>query len=246
MFERGIAVVALTKWGAATSMRIARALEKAQIRYDIYAPEPLRSDGITSFNGDLRELFARLFNVSDAIIAVMAVGIVVRSIAPFVANKATDPAVVVVDDLGKYTISLLSGHIRGANRLTKLVAGEIGAIPVVTTATELLGRKPVEEIAEEHDLKIVNIESLTPVNSAIVNERKILFVTIGRVISPETDVDPPQLISSVDQLKDMMKGYDAGIVIASTIVSLEKVTKPVTLLIPRPTHQLPRTNNDSR
>ena len=121
----------------------------------------------------------KLFNLFDAIIAVMAVGIVVRSIAPFIADKTTDPAVVVVDDLGKYAISLLSGHIGGANRLTKIVAGEIGAISVVTTATDLLGRKSVEEIAEEHDLKIVNFESLTLVNSAIVNERKILFATIG-------------------------------------------------------------------
>jgi len=245
MFERGIAIVALTKWGAATSLRIARALEKAQVRYDIYTPQHLRSDGITPFNGDLSELFAKLFKVSDAIIAVMAVGIVVRSIAPFIANKMTDPAVVVVDDLGKYTISLLSGHIRGANRLTKLVAGYIGATPVVTTATELLGRKPVEEIAEERDLKIVNSETLTPVNSAIVNERKILFATIGRVIPLETDVDPPQLISSVNQLKEMMEGYDAGIVIAPSIISLEKVTKLVALLTPRPTKQPPGTSNES-
>jgi cobalt-precorrin 5A hydrolase len=239
MFERGIAIVALTKWGVATSIRIARALEKAQIRYDIYAPESLRSNGITPFNGDLGGLFAKVFNASDAIIAVMAVGIAVRSIAPYLANKETDPAVVVVDDLGKYAISLLSGHIRGANRLTKMVAEEIGAIAVVTTATELLGRKSVEEIAEEHDLKIVNSESLTPVNSAIVNDRKILFVTIGPAVPPEIDAATPKVISSVDQLKEMMEGYDAGIVIAPTIVPLQSLAKPIVLLIPRLTHRPP-------
>jgi cobalt-precorrin 5A hydrolase len=246
MFERGITIVALTKWGVATAIRIAHALEKAQIRCDIYAPEPLRSDGIIPFNGDLSALFGKVFYVSDAIIAVMAVGIVVRSIAPFIAHKTTDPAVVVVDDLGKYTISLLSGHLRGANRLTKIVAGEIGAIPVVTTATDLLGRKSVEEIAEEHDLKIVNSESLTAVNSAIVNERKILFATIGPVAYLERDDAPPKLISNVDQLQEMVEDYDAGIVIAPGIVSLEKVTKPIALLIPRPTHQPPGTSNDPR
>jgi len=233
MFEKGIAIVALTKWGVATSIRIARALEKAQIRYDIYAPETLQSDGVTPFNGDLEALFGKVFNVCDAIIPVMAVGIVVRTVAPFIANKATDPAVVVVDDLGKYAISLLSGHIRGANRLTKMVAGEIGAIPVVTTATDLLGKKPVEEIAEEHDLQIANSESLIPVNSAIVNERKILFATIGPLMYLETGLAPPKRISSIDQLKEMMEDYDAGIVIAPSIVSLESVTKPVALLIPR-------------
>jgi len=234
MFERGIAIVAFTKWGVGTAIRVGRALEKSQIRYVIYAPESLCSEGMTPFNGDVGELFAKVFNVFDAIIAVMAVGIVVRSIAPFIAHKTTDPAVVVVDDLGKYAISLLSGHIRGANRLTKMVAGEIGAISVVTTATELLGKKSVEEIAMENELTIVNLESLTRVNSAIVNERKILFATIGRVVWPEIDVGLPKLVSSVDQLKEMMRGYDAGIVIAPSIVSLEDVSKSVTLLIPRP------------
>jgi cobalt-precorrin 5A hydrolase len=232
MFERGVAIVALTKWGVPTSMRVARALEKAQIQYGIYAPEHLCSEGITPFSGDVGELFAKLFNLFDAIIAVMAVGIVVRSIAPFIADKTTDPAVVVVDDLGKYAISLLSGHIGGANRLTKIVAGEIGAISVVTTATDLLGRKSVEEIAEEHDLKIVNFESLTLVNSAIVNERKILFATIGAV-SPKIENADLKFISNVDQLKEIMQGYEAGIVIASSIVSLEGITKSVTLLIPK-------------
>ena len=232
MFERGVAIVALTKWGVPTSMRVARSLEKAQIRYGIYAPEPLCSGGITPFSGDIGELFAKVFNLFDAIIAVMTVGIVVRSIAPLIADKTTDPAVVVVDDLGKYAISLLSGHIGGANRLTKIVAGEIGAISVVTTATDLLGRKYVEEIAEEHDLKIVNFESLTLVNSAIVNERKILFATIGAV-SPKIENADLKFISNVDQLKEIMQGYEAGIVIASSIVSLEGITKSVTLLIPK-------------
>jgi len=233
MFERGVAVVALTKYGVPTSMKVARALEKAQIRYVIYAPEPLCSGGITPFRGNIGEFFAKIFNLFDAIIAVMAVGIVVRSIAPFIADKTTDPAVVVVDDLGKYAISLLSGHIGGANRLTKMVAGEIGAISVVTTATELLGRKSVEEIAEEHDLKIVNFESLTLVNSAIVNERKILFATIGWAACPRIENADPKHISNVEQLKEIMEGYDAGILIAKKIVSLDGVTKSVALLIPR-------------
>jgi cobalt-precorrin 5A hydrolase len=233
MFERGVAIVALTKWGVPTSMRVGRALEKAQIQYGIYAPEPLCSNGITPFSGNLSELFAKVFNVFDAIIAVMAIGIVVRIIAPFIADKTTDPAVVVVDDFGKYAISLLSGHLGGANRLTKMVAGEIGAISVVTTATELLGRKSVEEIAEENNLKIVNFESLAIVNSAIVNERKILFATIGSAVCPRIENTSLKFISNVDQLKEIMKGYDAGIVTAPSIVSLEEVSKSVALLIPK-------------
>jgi len=231
MFERGVAIVALTKWGVPTSRKVAKALEKAQIQYNMFAPRQLCSDRISSFDGNLRELFAKLFDEYDAIIAVMAVGIVVRSIAPFITNKKTDPAVVVIDDLGKYAVSLLSGHIRGANRLAKIVAREIGAIPVVTTATELLGKKTVEEIADENNLKIANFESLTLVNSAIVNERKILVAAIGGVTCPIIENADPKPISSIDQLKEIMKNYDAGIVISPTILALTSLTKPVALLI---------------
>ena len=236
MFEKGAMIVALTERGLATSVRIGLALEKVQIRYKLYAPEVFCSHNVTPFNGDLGGLFAKLFNSSDAIIPVMAVGIVVRSIAPYVSDKKTDPAVVVVDDLGKYAVSLLSGHLRGANRLTRIVAEAIGAIAVVTTATDLLGRKSVEEIAEERNLRIVNSESLTPVNSAIVNDRNVLFAAIGLAASPEIDAEPPKSVASVEQLKQMMEGYDAGVVIAQTVVPLESVTKPVALLVPKLNH----------
>ena len=231
MFERGVAIVTLTKWGVPTSMNVANALGKTQIKCKMYAPRQLCSDRISPFDGTPRDQFAKLFNDFDAIIAVMAVGIVVRSIATLIANKKTDPAIVVIDDLGKYAISLLSGQIRGANRLAKIVAKEIGAIPVVTTATELLGKKSVEEIAEEHNLNLVNFESLTLVNSAIVNERKILVAAIGGVACPKIENTDPKPISNIDQLKEMMKNYDAGIVISPTILPLEGLTKSVALLI---------------
>jgi cobalt-precorrin 5A hydrolase len=234
MFERGIAIVALTRRGVATSRRIGNGLNKAHIPHKMYAPDSLLADAITPFNGELGELIAKLFNAVDAIIAVMAVGIVVRSIAPYITSKMTDPAVVVVDDTGKHAISLLSGHIGGANQLTTIVAEEIGAIPVVTTATELLGRKSVEAIAEEHDLYVANLDSLTPVNYAIVNDGKILFATVSH--ENQVNIDPSlfKVIASVDQLKEMMKIYDAGIVIAPNILSLEGLSKPVVILIPKP------------
>ena len=194
MFERGVAIVTLTKWGVPTSMNVANALGKTQIKCKLYSRRGnyVQTESPHSM-GTHADQFAKLFNDFDAIIAVMAVGIVVRSIAPLIANKKTDPAVVVVDDLGKYAISLLSGQIRGANRLAKIVAKEIGAIPVVTTATELLGKKSVEEIAEEHNLNLVNFESLTLVNSAIVNERKILVATIGGVACPKIENADPEI-----------------------------------------------------
>ncbi len=225
-------------------MNIANALGKAQIKYNMYAPRQLSSDSFYAFDGGPRDLFTKLFDDVDGIIAVMAVGIVVRGIASHIANKKTDPAVVVVDDLGKYAISLLSGHIGGANRLAKIIAGEIGAIPIITTATELLRRMSVEEIAEEHNLAIVNFESLTPVNSAIVNDRKVLVAALRGVACPRIEDVDPKFISDIDELRQMMKDYDAGILIAPTALSLDGLTKPVAILTSKSPPRLSEGNDE--
>lgn len=232
MFERGTAIVTLTKWGVSTSEKIAKVLDRAQIKYSIYAPTELCSAQIQPFNESLDRLFANLFDDFDAIIAVMTVGIVVRSLGPLTIDKKTDPAVVVVDDLGKYAISLLSGHIGGANKLAKIVASGIDAEPIITTATELLGKKCVEEIAEEQNLNIVNFETLVRVNSAIVNEKKVLIATIGEVASPKIKMKNTDIksASNIEQIKEIMQDYDAGIVIADDPLSLEEVTKPIAIL----------------
>ena len=88
------------------------------------------------------------FETDDAIIFVGACGIAVRSIAPYVASKKSDPAVLVIDECGKFVISLLSGHLGGANELTLEVAELLGAVPVVTTATDLHHRFAVDVFAK--------------------------------------------------------------------------------------------------
>ena len=75
------------------------------------------------------------FSDSDALIFIGATGIAVRSIAPYVASKKSDPAVLVVDECGKFVISLLSGHLGGANKIAEILAHGLQAVPVLTTAT---------------------------------------------------------------------------------------------------------------
>jgi len=104
---------------------------------------------MTAYSEPVATLIARLFAGSRGLILVMAAGVAVRLIAPMLKDKRTDPAVVVVDDAGRFAISLLSGHLGGANRLAERVAGLVGACPVVTTASagaglpaaDLLGRE---------------------------------------------------------------------------------------------------------
>ncbi|NMB03669.1 MAG: cobalamin biosynthesis protein CbiG [Tissierellia bacterium] len=82
------------------------------------------------------EITSRLFHRTDALLFIGACGIAVRSIAPLIKSKLSDPAVVVCDETGRFAISLLSGHAGGANGLTEQVAGLIGAVPVITTASD--------------------------------------------------------------------------------------------------------------
>lgn len=85
-----------------------------------------------------------------------ACGIAVRSIAPYVRDKFQDPAVVCVDEAGQFVIPLLSGHVGGANRLAEMVASGIGAVPVVTTATDVEKKFAVDMFAKDHGFAITD------------------------------------------------------------------------------------------
>lgn len=108
------------------------------------------------------------FETVDGMVFIGATGIAVRSIAPFVASKKTDPAVVVVDELGTYAISLLSGHLGGANELAGRCAQILDAIPVITTATDLNGRFAVDVFAKKQNLGIHNMTAAKEVSAALL------------------------------------------------------------------------------
>ena len=109
--------------------------------------------------GDLAARTAECFRKCDALIFVGAAGIAVRAIAPHVAAKTADPAVIVADDCGRHVVSLLSGHIGGANRLTRQIAARIGAEPVVTTATDVNQRFSIDEWAARRGLSIESMDA---------------------------------------------------------------------------------------
>jgi len=112
-------------------------------------------------------LFAEVFSSADRIVALMATGIVVRSIAPLLTGKWTDPAVVVVSPDLSFAIPLVGGH-HGANELTRELA-RLGIRPVLTTATEVAHREAVEGTAERYGCDLINRESTRQVNAAILD-----------------------------------------------------------------------------
>jgi cobalt-precorrin 5A hydrolase len=108
------------------------------------------------------------FRCFDGHIFIMATGIVVRAIGPLLGHKTTDPAVVVVDDQGKFAISLLCGHIGGANRMAARTAELLGATAVITTATDVNGRPAIDTLAVERGLTIENPAAIKGVNMALL------------------------------------------------------------------------------
>ena len=118
--------------------------------------------------GNLPELTARAFREADALIFVSACGIAVRAVAPFLCGKEQDPAVVAIDERCGFAVSLLSGHIGGANALACRIAEMTGAQAVITTATDVNGRFAVDEWAARQGLNLTDLQAAKRFAAALI------------------------------------------------------------------------------
>lgn len=121
------------------------------------------------------------FSIYDALVCIMATGIVVRSLAPLLQNKMQDPAVIVFDEQGKHGISLLSGHVGGANALTRRLCAMVGADPVITTATDSEGKLAPDSIAEKLAWRPYPKGQILAVNRAILQGKSVLWQIDARL-----------------------------------------------------------------
>jgi Cobalamin biosynthesis protein CbiG len=176
-----LAVWALTPEGLKKASIIVDSFEGI----DGYGPEH-RIDENSFFKGfhHLKTHVHKIFHDYEGHIFIMATGIVVRIIAPLLRNKVHDPAVVVLDEKAQHVISLLSGHLGGANDLAQKVAKILRATPVITTATDVHGVKAFDTAAVEKDLWIENPDSIKVLNSALLEKRKIYLIDPMKIISP--------------------------------------------------------------
>lgn len=129
-----------------------------------------------------------------AVIWIGACGIAVRAMAPSLRDKLTDIPVLVVDEAGQFVIPVLSGHYGGANELARLIAKRIGAVPVITTATDVNRAFAVDIFAKSNGLFIQNKERIAGVSSKILDGKKIVILTDGRV---EGEIPESVVISDV-------------------------------------------------
>lgn len=155
------AYLAFTAKGEALAHRLAEALPGSVSR----------CGGDVTLKGWTAEHFAQ----NEALIFVGAVGIAVRAIAPHCKNKAADPAVVVVDEGGNFAVPLLSGHLGGANALARALAKACGAVPVITTATDVNGLFAVDLWAKAQNCAVLEPERIKHVSGALLAGQTVRY-----------------------------------------------------------------------
>lgn len=142
-----------------------------------YVPEKyLNSASLVKLREEnLYKSVEKSFKNAESIIFVGSAGIAVRAIAPFVKSKKNDPAVICMDERGLNVISLLSGHIGGANKLTLKIAEIVGGNPIITTATDVNGKFAVDEWAYNSNLHIMSLKRARDIAADILENKKIGF-----------------------------------------------------------------------
>ena len=174
-----IAIAGFTANGCVLAQKIANELEGARAWAPCRIAEEVGLPGFDSVGAWTGDAFAQ---GCDGIVFVGACGIAVRAVAPYVASKMHDPAVVCVDEAGRWAISLLSGHVGGANDLARRIARIVGATPVVTTATDVRGVFAIDEWAARCGLVIANPQLIKCVSGALLEGRRV-GVRVGRQVS---------------------------------------------------------------
>ena len=175
-----IIIAAFTKNGINLALRLARFLNAP-----VFAPERFASDEVRAIDESLTELTGKYFHEVRALIFIGACGIAVRAIAKHVKSKLSDPAVIVIDEAGKFVIPILSGHVGGANELARKIAAFLHAQPVITTATDVNNLPAVDEWAVNHDCDIENPEAIKHVSSKILEGQEV-----GVAVTEQTQITP--------------------------------------------------------
>lgn len=225
------AVVAITKHGTA----IARRIQEQLADVDVYYPEKFAlgdetSRGITAFSGSVVDHVPTLFSSYSGLVGIFSLGAMVRLVAPLLRDKKTDPAVVVVDDRAEHVISVLSGHLGGANTLTHQVAEALGARPIITTASDVRHTVAVDMLGRAFGWEIENFEKVTEVSAAVVNEERVHIIQEAGELDWWTyQKSLPSYLSVFHSLEDATKQpFDAALVITPRLLTEEETKRFLT------------------
>ncbi len=176
-----IAIIAITRSGARLGAKLKEGLSGAEL-FVLRKYSGQAGKGAIPFSTELHKLVGELWPTSQGFVFIMAAGIVVRLIAPLLRNKVHDPAVVVMDDAGRFAVSLLSGHLGGANELACKCAFLTGSREVITTATDIHDLPSFDMLAKEEGWVIDDISRVKSLNALLLDDEEIAVVDpTGRV-----------------------------------------------------------------
>jgi cobalt-precorrin 5A hydrolase len=222
-----IAITSITKHGTETGRQLVESIPNADLYYmSKFSRGDEEEKGITLFDGSVRLMLPELFRKYDGIVLIISLGAVVRMIAPILKDKKTDPAVVVLDDRAEHAISVLSGHIGGANELTNQIAALTGARPVITTASDVQKTIPVDMFGREFGWKFEYDKYLTQAAAAVVNEEPVLVVQeSGETNWWKHERTMPAHIGTVLTVEEAIRTpHNAALVVTHRLLSEEELS----------------------
>lgn len=174
-----IAVLAITKNGIEMSL----GLKEHFSDFEVFAPIKFsdNNEKIQWYDESTSDKIVKLFKNNDGLICLFSLGAVIRLLSSHIKDKKTDPAVIVIDDNANFVISVLSGHLGGANELSNEIADKIGATPVITTAADVNKTIAVDLVGREFGWRIEDDSNVTRISAFMVNKEKIgIFQNIGK------------------------------------------------------------------
>ena len=216
-----VSVLAITKNG----IIIGEKLKELFPNWDVFAPEKLsnKNSEITWYSEATTNKIIELFKNSNALICLFSLGAVIRLIAPHLKDKKTDPAVIVIDDKTNFVISVLSGHIGGANELTQQIAEKLNALPVITTAADVNKTIAVDLVGKEFGWKIDDETTVTKISAHMVNEEPIgVYQQTG---NKEWYKQLPKNVKIYDSLDELKKSNSKSNIIISEKINKEDLSQ---------------------
>jgi cobalt-precorrin 5A hydrolase len=213
-----VSVLAITKNG----INIGEKLKELFPNWDIFAPVKLsnQNNSITWYSKPTSDKIIELFKNSNALICLFSLGAVIRLIAPHLKDKKTDPAVIVIDDKTNFVISVLSGHIGGANELTQEISEKLNALPVITTAADVNKTIAVDLVGREFGWKIDDDTTVTKISAHMVNAEPI--GVFQQTNDQKWYKQLPKNVTIYDSLEDLKKSNSkAHLIISDTVIDNE-------------------------
>ena len=213
-----VSVLAITKNG----ISIGEKLKELFPNWNIFAPVKLSNENndIVWYSEPTTDKIIELFKNSDALICLFSLGAVIRLIAPHLKDKKTDPAVIVIDDKTNFVISVLSGHIGGANELTQEISEKLNALPVITTAADVNKTIAVDLVGREFGWRIDDDTTVTKISAHMVNAEPI--GVFQQTNDQKWYKQLPKNVTIYDSLEELKKSNSkAHLIISDEIIDNE-------------------------